>query len=152
VTGGPLGDRLGGLEGEAALEDPQAPQQRPVGGAEQLVAPGDGVPQGLLPGGVVDRPSGEQGDGGAEPAGQLFHGEQAQAGGGQLDGQGQAVQPCHYLGGQRSVVGAKHEAGVDRRGSVGEQVERVVAQKVGRRVGPGQGQGSQRVLLLARQA
>jgi hypothetical protein len=137
VTGGPPGDRLGGLEGEPALEHPQAPQQRPVGRAEQLVAPGNGVPEGPLAGGVVDRAPGEQGDGGAESAGQLLQGEQAQAGGGQLDGQGQAVQAGHQLGDQRRVAGAEDEVGVDRRGPVGEQGHRVVAQKVGRRIGPG---------------
>jgi hypothetical protein len=101
---------------------------------------------------VVDRPSGEQRDGGAEPAGQLLQGEQPQAGGGQLDGQGQAVQPGHHLGDQRRVVGAQDEMGVDGRGPVGEQGQRVIAPRVGGQLlGPGQRQRSQRVLLLAGQ-
>jgi hypothetical protein len=138
-----LGDRLGCLQGEPAVEDSQAPQQRPVGRVEQLVAPGDGVPEGPLPDGVVDRASDEHGDGGAEPAGQLLQREQPQAGGGQLDGQGQAVQPRHHLGDQRRVVGAQDNVGVDRQGPVGEQGHRVVAPGVGGKlVGPGQAERS----------
>ena len=51
---------LGRLEGEPADEDRQAPEQAPVSRIEQVVAPGDGVADGLLPRGQVARAAAQQ--------------------------------------------------------------------------------------------
>ena len=50
--------RLGRLQGAAADEDGQPPEQRLLLGREQVVAPGDGVAHRPQPGGQVARPAG----------------------------------------------------------------------------------------------
>ena len=72
-TGSPPGDRLRGLQREAADEDGQAPEERLLLRGEQVVAPGDRVAQGALAGRGVARPAGQQrqraAPGGASSAG-----------------------------------------------------------------------------------
>src|SRR5262245_7042178 len=41
-------DYFRGLQAKASREDPQAPEHHLLSSIEQVVAPGDGVPQGLL--------------------------------------------------------------------------------------------------------
>ena len=56
-----IADGLGSLQGAAADEDRQAAVERLLLGREQVVAPGDGVPQGLLAGGKIASAAGQEG-------------------------------------------------------------------------------------------
>jgi hypothetical protein len=76
--------RLGRLQRPAAGEH----QQPPLGVQEQVVAPGDGPAQGPLPVRQGPGPAGEQAEAPLEPGQDLGGGQDLDAGGGQLDGQG----------------------------------------------------------------
>ena len=103
VAGG-RGNGFDRFEREATGEDRQPPKQGLFVRRQEIVAPGDGIPHGLLPGreiaGAVDEDlqpavqSGEQGVGR----------EHVDAGGGQLDGKGKAVQAGADFGDRGRVL------------------------------------------------
>jgi hypothetical protein len=80
--------RLGRLQRPAAGEHRQPREQPPLGVREQVVAPGDGPAQGPLPVRQGPGPAGEQAEAPLEPGQDLGGGQDLDAGGGQLDGQG----------------------------------------------------------------
>ncbi len=91
VLGEP-GDRGQRVQAAAAGEHAHPPEHRRQGGGQQLIAPRDGVPQGLL----APRPArvgGSQGQALPEPGQQRLGREQLDPRRGQLDRQRQPVQP-----------------------------------------------------------
>ena len=104
-------DRLRGLQGAAADEGPEAPEDRLLRGAEQVVAPGDRVAHRPVARRRVALPAGELGQPLVQPGQQRGGGEERAARRRQLDRQGQPVQPPADLGDGRRVVGCQRERG-----------------------------------------
>jgi hypothetical protein len=86
-------DRLDRLYGRAAREDREAREALLLGIAEQVVAPLDGRPQRPLAGGRVAGTGAQRAQRRVEARGDLARRKQPAAGGGQLDGQWQPVDP-----------------------------------------------------------
>jgi len=74
----------GRLRGAAADEDGEPPEERALGGREQVVAPGEGVAQGALARWQVVPPARQQRQPPFQPDQQGARGEQGQPGGRQL--------------------------------------------------------------------
>ena len=87
-------DRLGGGQLAAAGEHRQPGEQAAFVLEQQVVAPVHHRPQGLLAGQGGAGAPGEQPEAVVEPFGHGGQRQRAEAGGGELDGQGQAVQPA----------------------------------------------------------
>ena len=84
---------------QPADEDGQAPEERLLGGVEQVVAPGDRVAQGPLPRRASRRlPPVSSGKPRSRRASSASGGSSLDAGGGQLDGQRQPVEPPADVG------------------------------------------------------
>ncbi len=128
------GHLLGGLQRPAAGEHRQVRERAPLALVQQVVAPLDRRPQRALALGRVARAAGQQVEPAAEALEDRRRGEQPRAGGGELDGERQAVEPPADLG-DRGI------AGVDVAGPADEQ-----------RGGGLGGERGQRDLVLARQA
>ncbi len=85
--------------------------------------------------------AGEQPEAIVEAPGDLLGRQRAQAGGGELDRQRQAVQPAADLDDRGDVLRVDGEAGRRRRAAVGEQLDRRMGERLvdaGVRAGPGQ--------------
>ena len=106
-------DRLGGREVAAAGEHRQPFEDALLVVEEQLVAPVDDGPQRLLAGQRGARPAGEQAEPVVEPGGDLRDRERPGAGGGQLDGERQPVEPGADVG--DDAVGVVGEVRAARR-------------------------------------
>ena len=113
-----------GLDGPAVHEHRHGLQQGALGVVEQAHAPLDRGPQGLLALGQVHRARPQRVERGGEPAQQRGGIEQPGAGGGQLDGQRQALQPPADLRHRRGVARGEGEAGAHRAGPVDKQRHR----------------------------
>jgi hypothetical protein len=100
---------LGRLEGPAADEDRQAPEQRALGRRKQVIAPGDGRAQRAVPRREVVRAAGEQEHPLPQAGRQLPWCEQLQAGRGQLEGEGEAVEPHADLRHGPGIAGGDRE-------------------------------------------
>lgn len=138
VSGGeaPAGaDGLRGLEGEAAREDREAPEEDLLVRGEQAIAPVDGGPQRLVARQCAAAAAGEEAEAVVEALLELADGEAADAGGGELDGEGDAVEAAADLQGGREVLLVHLEAGEGRLGALGEEVHGLVALQHGRRIG-----------------
>ena len=141
-------DPLGRLQGGPAGEHRQPAQQHLLAGAEQLPAPVDHRPQGLV---ARERPAavGQEPEAVVEAGRDLLGGEGVEAGRGQLDGQRHAVQgPADAQ--HRADRGLVHgEPGAGGGGPVGQQQDRRVGQGLGRGdPAVGDGQGAHRVQHL----
>ena len=129
-----LGHRLGGFERATAAEHGGATEKHLLVEGEQVVAPCDRSAKGALSFGQVARAAGQQTQTPLEARQDLCRGERLDAGGRQLDGQREVVQPTADLGDR--LVG--DEAGFDGPGSGQEQRKPL-----------GGGQRRHRVFLLA---
>jgi hypothetical protein len=83
---------LGGLQREPAGEHGQTAEEALLGVAQQVVAPGDGVAQGLVTGRRIARAAGQQAQAMAHQRQHRGGGEEGAAGGCQLDGQREPVE------------------------------------------------------------
>ena len=122
------------LQGEAPDEHRQRAEQAAIGLLEQVVAPLDGPAQGLLPGRQVASAADEQREPAVQAVEEGRRREQLDAGSGELEGQGQPVQPAadgRHVG---AVGGGEGEAVGHRPGPGDEQVHgRVPVQFLHRR-------------------
>src|SRR5260370_7762890 len=85
-------DRLDGLEGAATDKDGEPPEEPLLIGVEQLIAPLDGPAQRLLPRWCVAYTTRQHRQSPAQPSEQRWWRQQFDAGGGQFNGQRQAIQ------------------------------------------------------------
>jgi len=99
------------FERESADEYPEPPEQALLGRSQQVIAPGDRRPQGLLPGGQVPRAAGQQRQPALEPCQQGRGRKHGQASACELDCQRQAVQAAADLGHGGGVGFGQLEAG-----------------------------------------
>ena len=123
----------------AAGEDGQAPEEGPLRLGEQGVAPVHRRGQGLLPGERGAAPAGQQAEAVVQLTQEVPHRQDGRAGGGQLQGQGDPVQPAAQLGHRPRVLGAQREARPGGAGALHEESHRLV-----------RGQGLRRVRALGR--
>jgi len=145
----------GRLGGAAADEDGEPPEERALGGREQVVAPGEGVAQGALARRQVVRPARQQRQPPFQPGQQGARGEQGQPGGRQLQRQGQAIQPATERRHVRRVAGVQGEVGAHCLGALHEEGHRRRARHrggVGAILRGRQGQRRHRELALAAHA
>jgi hypothetical protein len=115
---------FGGGEGEAASEDGESAEEVLFGGVEELVAPIQGGPEGVV---VLDcggGASGEYFEGVVEAFGEPGERHHAEPSRSQFDGQRQPGEPFAYLpdGGRRLAV--RGERGLGGAGPVEEQLNR----------------------------
>ncbi len=122
-----IGNRRCCVERPATGEHRQATKQRAFGVAQEVVAPGDGFAQRLLALRQIGRSSRKQRDRLVEAREQRGRGQEAAPGSGQLDGQGQEVEPA---------ADPRHDFLIrapDRRGHLGgplpEQIHRSLSRK-----------------------
>jgi hypothetical protein len=87
-----IGHGLGGLQRESPGEYREAREEPALDFRQELVAPRKGVAKRLLAGGGVARAAGEELQAAAEALQHSLGREQRDAGGGQLDREGQAVE------------------------------------------------------------
>ena len=113
-----------GLDGPPACEDRRDFQQRPLSVGQQAHAPFHRGPQGALPLGQIHRAGAERVQRGREPVQQRGRVQQPGPGGGQLDGQRQALQAATDLSHRRCVAFGEGKAGPHRAGPVHEQRHR----------------------------
>ena len=85
-------DRLGGFEGERSGEHAESPERGLLGFVEAVVAPVDRGGQGLLAGHHGAGAAGQQPEAVVELGGDALGGQLPAAGGGQLDGERDAVE------------------------------------------------------------
>ena len=113
---GVTADGRDGGQAEAPGEYREPGEQRLFVGGKQAEAPVQRVPQGPLPFGQVTRPGGQQAHPVIEPREQRARRQQPDPGGGQLDGQRQAVQPAADLGDELGIVAWSARSPAPRRG------------------------------------
>ena len=145
------GDRGRRIEVERAGEDAELPEEPLLVGGQQPVAPGDGVPQRLLPGRPLRLLGGQQFEIPGEPRPQRAGAEQFDARCGELDGERQPVEQPADLRDVVGVVRVELESGPDEPGPLDEQLHRAALAQL-RDVpdaGRGQRQRRHRVLELA---
>ena len=122
------------------------------------MAPVQRRPQGLLPGGQVTRPAGEEGQAALQPGEQLVGREQLDARRRELEREGQPVQPPADRGHGRGALRRQREAGDGGARALDKEGHRSPPQEGLRRRSPGrpilrrQGQRGHGELLLAGQA
>ena len=145
--------RLRRLEVEAARKDSQAAQGDLLGGGEQVVAPVHRRRQRLVPGHSSADPSGEQPEALIQSPGQVLGAEDPDAGGGELEGQGDAVEAPADLGDGGGVGLARTEAGLGPSCPLAEEGHGVRARQIlhAGRLGGGEGEGGHPPGHLARQ-
>ena len=125
-----VGDRLSRLQGAAADEDGEAPEQHLLLRLQQVVTPGDGVAQGALSLGRIPRPTGEEGQPLLQTGQHRLRREHAHPRRGQLDGQGQPVQAPADLRHRRRIVVGEGEVGFDGLGARDEEPHRLVLREL----------------------
>jgi hypothetical protein len=143
---------LDGLQRAAPHERPEAAEQPLLLLGEQVVAPADGVAEGLLPLRQVSRAAGQEREAPAQPPEHRLGVQQPDPGRRQLDGQRQAVQPLADLGDGRRVLGGDGEVWPDLPRPLREQRDGgVLLDPLGQdRLPRGrQGQRRDRILALA---
>jgi hypothetical protein len=136
---------------ESAREGRQPPEHGLFVGVEQVMAPGDGVAQGALPGRGVPRASRQERQAVFQPRQERFRRKQADPRRRQLDGQGQPIQPPGDLRHRRSGLRGKREPGPDRSRPLDEEPHRFGLEKVLQRRSPRRRQRERRhrVLVLS---
>ena len=113
------------LQAGAAGKHGEAGERGLVRVLKQVVAPCDGATQGLLTGGEVAGPPGEQGKLVTESVQDGLRAQDPDPGGGQLDGQRQAVKLDADLGDRRCVLIVHGEFGSDGHGSLDKEGHRL---------------------------
>ena len=117
-------DGLGGLERASASEHRQPSEDALLIVEQQVIAPLDDGPEGLLPWQRGPRTACQEAEAIVQPGCQLVYGDGAHAAGGQLDRQRHAVQSMAQLGdGLRVLADGKATCG---RGPIGEQRNGVI--------------------------
>ena len=104
-------------------EDPETCEERALRWLQQIMAPGDGGAQGLLSRREVACPAREDRQPLIEPRQERGRGQQAHAGGGQLDREREAVQPLadrYHVG---DIVRTQTEGGFDRLGAFDKETD-----------------------------
>jgi hypothetical protein len=121
---GPGHDRARRVQREGAREDGEAPQDRALDRGKKLVAPVERGSHRLVPrqGGAMA--AGEQPEPIVQAGGELVHPEGGASGGGQLDGQWDAIQPSTNRAGERGRSRVQGEGSVDRLSASHEQLDR----------------------------
>ena len=122
-------DRLGGRQVAAAGEHRQPFEDALLVVEEQLVAPVDDGAQRLLAGQRGARPAGQQAEPIVEPSGDLRERERPGAGGGQLDGERQPVEPGADVGDHLVVVVGELERRAGGLGPGDEEAHGVVGRE-----------------------
>jgi hypothetical protein len=102
-------------------EDGQPGEQGLLAGVQGAVAPVDGGPQRLLAGGHVAGPAGQELKTLAEPGQERLGRKHPEAGGRQLDGEGQPAEAHTHLGHRCGVVHRQLEVGSCRLGPLDER-------------------------------
>ena len=125
--------RLRPRPGAAATEHRQPGEQAALVLEQQVVAPVHHRPERLLAGQGGAGTPGEQPEAVAEPFGQGGQRQRTQTGGGELNGQGQVVEPAADVLDDLASLPVGQEAGSHGPGAVGEQLD------CGRRVQPAYG-------------
>jgi hypothetical protein len=143
------------VEGHAPGEDGQPPEKRLLARGEQVVAPGDRCAQRPLPLRQVAGAAGQQRQPRLQPLQHRLGGEEADARGGQLDGQGEPIHAAHDLRDRAGVLRVESEARHDGLRPVDEEAYRVGACNLIQRTRIGftrQRHGQHRKLALAAHA
>jgi hypothetical protein len=117
-------DRARRLQREAAREDGEAMQDGPLDGGEQLVAPVERRPQGLVPRQRGPVAAGEQPESIVQTGGELVHPERGGAGRRQLDRERDAVEAPTDRARDRRAARVQEEAPVHRLRPRHEQLDR----------------------------
>jgi hypothetical protein len=130
-------DRLDGLD-VRAREAGEDGEEALLGGRQQLVAPVDRRAQGLLALGEVARAAAQRAKAAAKPLPERVQGEDAQAGGRELDREREAFQPTADLGDEGGVVIGDPEIGPDLAGALDEEEDGLEPGEVLHRRGTGQ--------------
>jgi hypothetical protein len=126
----PATDDLGGWQRKAAGKDRETHEKPLLIRIQQVVAPIDQRPQGLLPRQGRAAPSRQQPEAIAEARGDLLHRQRAHSRGSELDGERNAIQPLTNLR-QRRRVPARHGEGRLRRlRTVDEEPYRLVRRSI----------------------
>lgn len=125
-VGGARGEGLRGGEVPAAGEDRDLPEQGALVGVEEVPGPVDDRAEGLLAGQDRAGAGGEETEAVVETVGDLARGEQPEAGGGQFDGEGQAVEAAADLVDGRAAVPGEVDVGAYGAGALGEEAVRGV--------------------------
>ena len=137
---GRVADLLHRLERPAFVEAGEPAQQPLLVRVEERVAPADRRAERPLPQRQVAIAGGEEVQGVVEPLEESRGLEDPRAGGGQLEGERQAVEPAADLGDRRGVGLAQREAGLDLRGPLDEERHGRAAPERVERLGAGRGQ------------
>ena len=119
--------RFGGVETEPADEGAESAQHCLFVVVEQVVAPVDRGGQGALAGQRGAGPAGEHPEAVVELDGETLDGQSPHPGGGQLEGQGDAIEALTDLRHRRRVGGGDREVGSRLTGPLDEQHHRVIA-------------------------
>ena len=130
--GGRAGDRLSRLDVCPPGEHRRPVEEPPAAVIEQVVAPGDGAAQGLLPLGQVPSARGEDLELVLEPAEDRIRGEELDPRGRELDGQRHAVQTGRDRRDRGCVLVRDGEGRADGDGPLDEQADRGVLADRGR--------------------
>ena len=118
------GDCLGRIQGAAPGEHAHSPEERLVRLVQQLIAPGDGVPHGLLPVRQIVHPAGQHRQPLAQLVQQRRRGQQPGPGCGQFNGQGQPFQPPADLRYHLGRRGVQRQFGTRGAGALHEELHR----------------------------
>ena len=118
-------DRLACVEIEAAREDAEPAEEHPLRLSEQVVAPVDGCPEGLLAGQRCPASSREDPKAILESGEQVFGGEHLDPRRGELDRQRHAIEPATDVADHLGVVVGQDEARSLGLGAVAEQLDRL---------------------------
>ena len=134
----------------AAHEHTQPPEQRLLRLVQQVIAPGDRVSHGLLPGRQVVRAAGQHRQPAVQPGQQRRRGKQPHPGRGQLNGQREPVQPPADLRHGRCRLGVQRQRRPHSTWPLHQQFHRWrVPQRFGRAGRGGQHQRRDRVVAPA---
>ncbi|WP_434096172.1 hypothetical protein [Streptosporangium roseum] len=134
-------DRLGRFQGAPVGVDGQPAQHDALGLGEQLPAPVDHRPQGLLPGRGTPLAGGQQAETVVQPLGQPARAQRPDPGGRQLQREGEAVEPSADRRDRGGVVRVEDEARRGRRRARHEQAHGARPAQVGEfRAGGGAGE------------
>ena len=129
----PGGDLLGRGQREAAREHCQPAEDHPLVVVQQVVAPVEGRPQGLVPARGRARAADQHREDVVQTLGQLADGQHPHLGRGQLDRQRQAVEPPAYLHTAGALLVGKPERRKHQLRAVLEEPDRVGLPDGGRR-------------------